>query len=172
MTLGAMTEGSSSPRVGISTALQASPARSTRSSREEHLSLSEGLLPIRTSPTHTAMPPAANRASLRAKWLVLRMCLVVFGIASCMVLVIDARQSRWVSKLMRGGTSGSQAPATPFEVTSCSLSPVHGSLLTISNSVYRVSIYWKNIVIPLKRRTASQGSLDHGSKGLLAALAS
>ena len=118
-------EGSSSPRVGISTALQASPARSTRSSREEHLSLSEGLLPIRTSPTQTAMQPAANRASLRAKWIVLRMCLVVFGIASCMVLVIDARQSRWVSKLMRGGTSGSQAPATPFEVTSCSLSPVH-----------------------------------------------
>ena len=123
MTLGGMTEGSSSPRVGISTALQASPARSTRSSREEHLSLSEGLLPIRTSPTHTAMQPAANRASLRAKWIVLRMCLVVFGIASCMVLVIDARQSRWMSKLMRGGTSGSQAPATPFEVNTLLVEP-------------------------------------------------
>lgn len=117
-----MIESSSSPRVGVSTALQASPARSTRSNREDHVSLSEGLLPIRTSPGPATAQSAVSRGPSRAKWIILRMCLVLFAVASCMVLVADARQSNWVSNLMKKGDSQApQAPTSAFQVGPCSL---------------------------------------------------
>lgn len=53
------------------------------------------------------------------------MCFVLIGVASCMVLVMEGRQSKWVARLTNGEQQASQAPASAFEV---GLSGLHARL--------------------------------------------
>ena len=46
------------------------------------------------------------------------MCLVLFAVASCLVLMMDARQSKWIANIMKKAeTQDPQAPTSAFGVS-------------------------------------------------------